>query len=94
MKDTVAKYKPPAKTGYTVYSISGCKFCKLAKEHIAKAKKKCKVINCDTYIETLRKRHEFYAYINQYTGIPYTYFPMVFHNGKFVGGYKELAKLI
>lgn len=85
-------YVKPAKSGYTVYSISDCKYCKMTKEYIAKSKKKLKIVNCDGYVETLRKRHDFYAFIHQYTGIPYVYFPMIFYDGKFIGGYKELTK--
>jgi glutaredoxin len=85
-------YTKPANSGYTIYTISNCKFCKMAKEYLAKSKIKTKVVNCDTHIETLRKRDEFYTFIRQYTSIPYTYFPMIFYNGKFVGGYKELLK--
>ncbi len=85
-------YTKPANTGYTIYTISECNFCKMAKEYIAKTKKNTKIVKCDAYIETSRKRDEFYAFIRQYTSIPYVYFPMIFYNGKFVGGYKELTK--
>lgn len=48
-----------------------------------------KIINCDKYVETLRERDNFYNFIQKYTKIPYKYFPMIFKNGEFIGGYKE-----
>ena len=79
------KYTKPYDSGYTIYTISNCKYCTLIKNNI----NKCKIINCDNYIKTLRERDDFYKFIEKYTIIPYKYFPMVFNKGAFVGGYKE-----
>ena len=42
------KLTEPIKDGYTIYSISNCKYCKLAINNI---KSKKKVINCDNFIK-------------------------------------------
>jgi glutaredoxin len=92
-------YKKPTDTDYTIYSISKCKYCVMAKDHISKLSKLSKLselnittINCDKFIMTCRERDKFYNFIKQYTVIPYFHFPMIFKNGKFIGGLKELQK--
>ena len=90
------KYKKPvitnsSITNYTIYSISNCKYCNMAKEHIKKIKlSKSTNIDCDKFVITCRERDNFYKFIKQYTVIPYYHFPMIFKNGKFIGGLKEL----
>ena len=86
----VANFAKPSNNNYTIYSISNCKYCDMAKEHIKKKSVKCNYIRCDKFIETCRERDKFYGFIKQYTIIPYFYFPMIFKNGKFIGGLKEL----
>jgi glutaredoxin len=85
------RYKKPSIADYTIYSISKCKYCDMAKDHINKLKaQKCTTINCDRFIMTCRERDNFYNFIKQHTVIPYFHFPMIFINGKFIGGLKEL----
>lgn len=68
----------------------------MAKDHISKLSKLSELnittINCDKFIMTCRERDKFYNFIKQYTVIPYFHFPMIFKNGKFIGGLKELQK--
>ena len=85
------KYKKPTVANYTIYSISNCKYCVMAKAHINQnAKMKCTTIKCDKFLGSCRERDNFYKFIRQYTVIPYIHFPMIFKNGKFIGGVKEL----
>ena len=81
---------PPIKNGYTIYTISDCKYCNMVKDDI---KTKIKVVDCDYFIKTLRGRDKFYKYIHKYTITPYIHFPMIFKDGKFIGGYKEFISL-
>jgi glutaredoxin len=85
-----AKYKKPSNANYTVYSIANCKYCAMAKEHLQKKSAKCTTIRCDKYLASCRERDNFYKFMREYTVIPYIHFPMIFKNGKFVGGLKEL----
>ena len=85
------RYKKPSIADYTIYSISNCKYCVMAKDHINKlGEHKCTTINCDKFIMTCRERDNFYNFIKQHTVIPYFHFPMIFKKGKFIGGLKEL----
>lgn len=90
----MASYKKPTNTDYTIYSISNCKYCVMAKEHLgrASAAKSPSVINCDKFIGSCRERDNFYNSMRQYTVIPYIHFPMIFKDGKFIGGLKELLE--
>ena len=86
-------YKKPTNVNYTVYSISNCKYCVMAKEHINKKTTKCTIINCDKFIGSCRERDNFYNFMKHYTIIPYIHFPMIFKDGKFIGGLKELLNI-
>ena len=93
----MASYKKPTNTDYTIYSISNCKYCVMAKEHLgrasaASATKSPSVINCDKFVGSCRERDNFYNFMRQYTVIPYIHFPMIFKDGKFIGGLKELLE--
>lgn len=93
----MASYKKPTNTNYTIYSISNCKYCVMAKEHLGRASgasvaKSPSVINCDKFIGSCRERDNFYNFMRQYTVIPYIHFPMIFKDGKFIGGLKELLE--
>ena len=88
------KYKKPSNTDYTIYTMSKCKYCVMAKEHIKeKSTAKYVNINCDKFLKTCRERDNFFQFMKQHTIIPYFYFPMIFKNGKFIGGLKELLAL-
>lgn len=88
------KYKKPSNTDYTIYTMSKCKYCVMAKEHIKdKSVSKCVNVNCDKFLKTCRERDNFFQFMKQHTIIPYFYFPMIFKNGKFIGGLKELLAL-
>jgi glutaredoxin len=88
-----AKYKKPTKANYTVYSISNCKYCVMAKDHLKKKATKFTTVQCDKYLASCRERDNFYKFMKEYTVIPYIHFPMIFKNGKFVGGLKELLSI-
>jgi glutaredoxin len=62
----------------------------MAKEHLKKKATKCTTIQCDKYLASCRERDNFYKFMREHTVIPYIHFPMIFKNGKFVGGLKEL----
>lgn len=94
MKKAIKKYPTPSLTGYTMYSISGCNYCKKSKDLIQTKCKECKTHNCDKYVATLRDSDEFYAFMNKYTNKNYKYFPMIFYDHKFIGGYQELQTQI
>ena len=89
MNASASQFKKPASRDYTIYSISNCKYCVMAKEHLGSASG---VINCDKFVGSCRERDNFYNFMRQYTIFPYIHFPMIFKDGKFIGGLKELLE--
>ncbi len=75
----------PSKTTYTIYTRSKCSFCEKAKMLLKEYKPV--IVDCDRYLEN--DLNEFLAYMEKIIGRPYKMFPMIFHNGKFIGGFFE-----
>ena len=71
-----------------IVSRGGCGYCDNAKELLKKAG-----MAYGTVELTEGNRDSIYLSVDSLTG-KYRYFPMVFHRGKFLGGYKELKKTI
>jgi glutaredoxin len=73
----------PTENGYFMYSKSGCKFCRMAKELLPDVT----VVNIDEYIETDKAKC-----LNQLATIAEVEiktFPVIFFNEIFIGGYTE-----
>ncbi len=84
----------PFKEGFTIYSKNKCKYCDLSKVLLEKENKPFKVINCEPYLEDDDVLETFLDVIEEIAGKPVSKFPMVFNNGLFIGGYKELKENI
>lgn len=82
------EFELPKKNGYTIYTKSGCTYCRKAKFLLEK--ENVTMIDCDEYL--IEARSAFLDFIRSINGnIEYKTFPMIFHDGRFVGGYTELA---
>jgi glutaredoxin len=77
----------PFKTGFTVYSKSGCSNCTKVKKLLAEYKAFFVVIDCDDYI--IEDKENFVLFIKERANKEYKTFPMVFNDGKFIGGFTE-----
>lgn len=76
-------YIKPTK-GYTIYTKSLCPSCTEVKKILPHAK----YVNCDKYLEEV---DDFLDFIWSLTDKTPTSFPMVFKDGEYIGGYKEVA---
>lgn len=83
-----SEYIEPNALGYTIYTKSNCIYCTKAKEFFDNKKDIDLIINCDGYIS--KNKEAFLAFIKNKAGREYRTFPMIFHDGKFVGGFTEL----
>lgn len=81
--------KKPQVSGFTIYSKSGCPNCLKVKKLLNEKKKEYAVFNCDE--ELIEDKERFLKFIKTYTNRDYKLFPMVFLDGKFIGGYLETA---
>lgn len=75
----------PEECGYTIYSKSGCVYCDLSKELLEY--EQVTIVDCDSYL--LNDREWFIRTMRIHCGRDYQMFPMIFHDGKFVGGYDD-----
>lgn len=81
------EYTEPSKTGYTIYSKSGCHFCNKAKQLLKS--QETLIVDCDEYL--LDNKTEFLNFIKEKTPEPdCKIFPIIFHKTVFIGGFKEL----
>lgn len=86
-KKILKKNKRPFNKGkWYIVTKEGCKYCD-------KAKSLLKDKNIEVEIEVINddNRVVIYEELDNITG-KYRYFPMIFYNGKFMGGYAELEK--
>jgi glutaredoxin len=77
----------PSTNSYTIYSISDCPYCDKVKELLKDKKPEPVIINCDQFKQN--SREEFLTFMKEITNQDWKTFPMVFHNGKFIGGYSD-----
>ena len=72
---------------FTVYSKSGCLNCVRVVKFLESKFIKHNYILCDE--ELFDDREQFLLKIQEYAGKEVTQFPMVFHDGLYIGGLKE-----
>lgn len=85
-------FEAPLKTGFTIYSKSGCPNCRKVKELLKDKNAAFSVIDCDEYL--LFEKDDFLLFIENLAGKKYTTFPMVFHNEAFLGGFAETKDFV
>lgn len=76
---------------WIVYTKSNCVFCHKVKELLEK-EEIITIINCDNWLKYKEKKEIFLDSMKDIIGYEYRTFPMVFLNGKFIGGYTETKK--
>ena len=77
----------PANIGFTIYSKPGCLNCNKIKTLLKEKKMLFKEIMCDEYL--IEDKVEFLEFIKNLTQEECKIFPIIFFDGKFVGGYDE-----
>lgn len=82
----------PTEKGFTIYSKSGCINCTSVKRLIKEKNFLLIEINCDEYI--LENKEEFLTFIENIAETSYKTFPMVFYDGKFIGGLAHTTEFV
>ena len=75
------------KTGFTIYSKSNCSYCIKVKKILVDKQISFLDINCDEYL--VKNKEEFLLFIKEQANKDYKTFPIVFKDGKFIGGFTE-----
>ena len=86
------EFEEPSKDSFTIYSKSGCYNCKKTKDLLTEINKPFNIINCDEYL--IEEKDSFLHFISNRAEQVYKFFPMVFHNGVFIGGFLETKKYL
>ena len=73
----------PTKSGYFMYSKSGCKYCRMAKALLPNVT----VVNIDEHIKT--DKAKCLDQISTVAEVEITTFPVIFFNEIFIGGFTE-----
>lgn len=84
----------PSDNSFTIYSKTNCRYCTVVKSLLNEHKIPFNEINCDTYLS--QDKQYFLNFIKEKSNREHEYktFPMVFCDGKFVGGFVETERLI
>jgi len=85
-------YETPASIGFTIYSKSGCDFCKKAKQLLTHQHLTYTMVDCDEYI--IEDKTAFLQSMEHLAGRVVKTFPMIFYNGEWVGGFMEMKDLV
>jgi glutaredoxin len=76
---------------YTIYTKQGCSFCDKVKELLREQEREPFYIDSTEYISDESSKTLFLNFIQRAAQIeePYKTFPMVFYEGKFIGGFSQ-----
>ena len=77
----------PLETGFTIYSKSGCYNCTKIKQLLRDKGIFFLEVDCDEFL--LEDKEGFLSFIKVKANKEYRTFPMVFKDGKFIGGFTE-----
>lgn len=86
------EFTNPDSKGFTVYSKSGCPNCTIVKKMIKEKHFFLTETNCDEYI--LEDKEGFLLFIEKLAERSHKSFPMVFYDGKFIGGLPDTIDFI
>lgn len=84
---TAMTYIKPYPKTYTIYSKHGCPYCTKAKSLLSNQTPRTYVVECDDYLQD--NKAAFLDFIKEIAGVEHRTFPMIFYDGKFIGGYTE-----
>lgn len=77
----------PLDVGFTVYSKSGCSNCTKVKKLLRDKDIFFVEVDCDEFL--IEDKEGFLSFIKERANKEYKTFPMVFKDGKFIGGFAE-----
>jgi glutaredoxin len=84
------EYIEPAANNYTIYTKSGCPNCTKVKKLLESALEKPLIVDCDEWL--IEDKPAFLEFIREKARKECKTFPMVFHNGEFLGGFDETVR--
>ena len=86
------QFERPRNNGFSVYSKSGCPNCNKVKKLLKEKNLLFNVIDCDDYI--LENKQTFLNFIKNISNVEINVFPIIFYEGKYIGGFIETKDFI
>ena len=86
------EFLEPSKTGFTVYTKSGCPNCSKVKLFFREKQIDFFVVDCDDYL--IENKPNFLLFIKSKSNTETVSFPIIFNDGFFVGGYNETREYV
>jgi len=86
------EYPSPALDTITIYSKSGCTYCKKSKSFLTSINKPFCMVDCDEFL--LENKPDFLLFIKNLANVDVSSFPIIFNGNTFIGGYNELVNAI
>lgn len=86
------QFERPSNKGFTIYGKSGCPNCTKVKKLLKEKNLLFNVIDCDDYI--LENKQTFLNFIKNISRVEINAFPIIFYEGKHVGGFIEAKDFI
>jgi len=77
----------PLEIGFTIYTKRGCSYCTDVKKLLIEKDTCFLEIDCDKYL--MDDKEGFLTFIKERANKEHRTFPIVFKNGKFIGGFTE-----
>ena len=90
--ESIFQIQEPSDKSFTIYSKTNCRYCTVVKSLLDEHKIQYIEINCDEYLA--QDKQYFLNFIKEKAGRDFKTFPMVFCDGKFIGGFVETQRLI
>jgi glutaredoxin len=86
------EFTKPSETEFTIYSKSGCVYCRNVKELLESKQINYKMIDCDEYL--IENKKEFLFFIETLSNREWTTFPIVFNKNQFIGGFNDTKEYL
>jgi glutaredoxin len=77
---------------FTIYCKSQCIYCKKVKKLLQEHSFPFIEIQCDVFL--VENKPAFLKHMHDLAGVPVKTFPMVFHQGMFIGGYEDTQEYL
>lgn len=96
MTTYIENFEYPKKNTWSIYTKSNCKYCTMVKELLLNKNNNDSIviIDSDKWIENNDIKNIFLLKIKNIIGYEYKYFPMVFYDEKFIGGFTETLEYL
>lgn len=80
----------PIKNGWSIFSLSNCECCEKAKLFLERIGEELNIINVDDVMKRKYTKKLFFEHMSEVTGEDINYFPLIFKEGEYIGGYENL----